>query len=225
MLNKNELLKPNTANDTLRERYVFGADFTGDFDFPILPQIKVNFDGLKPVAFPQAKSEKRPRESICHFFVNDYAFERLWNNAEKHVDYLSNFKYVCSPDFSLYNDMSLTLQLYNVYRSRALGYYLTTWGMKVIPTVTWGNEKTFDFCFDGLPQNSTLAVSTNGCFFQEGKEAYTNGFREMCKRLNPFNVLVIGREIPVDVDVEIVYMKSFGQEMTERLRGYNDGRS
>ena len=40
----------------------------------------------------------------------------------------------------------------------------------------------------------------------------------MCRRLNPFNVLVVGKEIEVNADVPIVYMDSYGQEMSKRLK-------
>ena len=33
-------------------------------------------------------------------------------------------------------------------------------GLTVIPTVYWGEENTYDFCFDGLPENSTLSIYT-----------------------------------------------------------------
>lgn len=46
----------------------------------------------------------------------------------------------------------------------------------------------------------------------------------MCRRLHPYNVLVIGKEIEVDSDADIIYMKSFGQNMTNRL-GRNNGKS
>lgn len=217
-INEKISTKINTDCDTLKERYIRNSQLVGKYEFPMLKPVNAWLDDVKAVAFPQAKNEKFPRQSFCHFFVNDYTFERLWVNASKHIDYLRNFKYVCSPDFSLYTDMPLALQIYNVYRSRALGFCLSMFGIDVIPTVTWGDESTFDFCFDGLPQQSTLAVSTNGCFFDEGKMCYINGFKEMCERLNPTQVLVVGREIPIDVDVKITYKKSYGQEMTERLR-------
>lgn len=39
----------------------------------------------------------------------------------------------------------------------------------------------------------------------------------MCRQMDPFNVLVIGREIAVDVDVPIIYLDSYGQNMAKRV--------
>ena len=33
-------------------------------------------------------------------------------------------------------------------------------GIWVIPTISWGLENTFDFCFNGIEKGSTVAVST-----------------------------------------------------------------
>lgn len=206
----------NTINDVLKEKYIIGAELT-KLGFPILNPVRVNLSKLRPVPFQNAGKEKKPKECVAHFFTDDYRFERVWNNCEKYLDILENFKYVCSPDFSCYSGMPYVLQLWQVYRSRAISHFLFANGISVIPTVTWSGEESFDFCFDGLPQNSTLAVSTNGCFTQNGKECYRIGFEEMCKRLNPYNVLVIGREIHVDVNIEVTFLNSFGQEMSERI--------
>ena len=41
----------------------------------------------------------------------------------------------------------------------------------------------------------------------------------MCRRLEPDRVVVVGRPIEVDVDVEIVYLQSYGQDMERRANG------
>lgn len=208
----------NTVNDTLKERYILGCELSGKYGFPKLPSVNAGLHEIRAVPFSGAKSEKRPKECICHFFIDDMHFERVWNNPEKYLDILANFKYVCAPDFSMYSDMPLVLQIYQVYRSRALAWYLYLHGIDIIPTVAWAFEDSYDFCFDGLPEQSTLAVSTNGCFLKEGTECYQNGFSEMCHRLRPKKILIVGREIPVETDAEIVYMESFGQTMGRRLK-------
>lgn len=209
----------NTQNDVLKEKYIYGADLVGEYGFPQLTQVNAYPEDLKPVPFSNAIAEKRPRDCVCHFFIDDSKFERIWNNGFKYVDILQNFKYVCTPDFSFYSDMPRAMQIWQVYRSRTLAFWLGAVGIKIIPTVSWSDEESFEYCFDGLPRNSTLAVSTNGCFSKEGMHYYRKGFLEMCDRLNPSKVLVVGRKIDVDVGVDIVYLDSFGMSMTKRLRG------
>lgn len=83
--------------------------------------------------------------------------------------------------------------MWNIYRSRLVACEFETWGLPVIPTVSWGNEATFDFCFRGLPQNSVLAVSTVGVLRDaRARILFERGFACMCDRLNPSFVVVYG---------------------------------
>jgi len=47
----------------------------------------------------------------------------------------------------------------------------------------------------------------------------------MVRRLEPLRVLVVGRPIETGTEetTEIIYLDSFGQELTEKLRGCKDG--
>ena len=149
----------NTKNDVIKEGYILNSEFDGEDGFAKLNAIYANLDELRPVSFNNSIKEKKPRECVCHFFIEDMAFERVWNNCDKYLDILQNFRYVCTPDFSFYSDMPKAMQIWQTYRNRALGYYLSENGIDIIPTVGWGFEDSFEWCFDGLPQNSPLAVS------------------------------------------------------------------
>jgi len=59
--------------------------------------------------------------------------------------------------------MPLAMQLWNAYRNRAVGYWLQSEGIKIVPNVRWGDERTYNFAFDGVPCGGTVAVSSHGC--------------------------------------------------------------
>ena len=92
------------------------------------------------------------------FFLYDYKFERVWKSPDSDIEKLRRYRAVLSPDFSIYTEMTPVLQLYNVFRNRWCGAYFASKGMRVVPTVSWGEENTFDFCFMGIPKGSTVAV-------------------------------------------------------------------
>ena len=46
--------------------------------------------------------------------------------------------------------MATPLQMYNTFQNRWCGAYLVSKGIPVIPTVSWGDKSTFDFCFEGI---------------------------------------------------------------------------
>lgn len=208
-----------TENDVLRERFIAGAELTGRYGFPQLESINADVTDLKSVPFHMAAKEKNPRQAVLHCFTDDCRFESLWNNPFRSIETLQNFAYVCPCDFSVYSNMPLALQIYNVYRSRAIHHFLTCCGVKCIPVVTWSDSESFEWCFDGLPTNSTLSISTNGCHSIRAREYFKCGFYEMCRRLEPHRIVIIGGKIDVECDCEIQYLDGFSQEMNKRLRG------
>lgn len=72
---------------------------------------------------------------------------------------LTGFQYVYR-EAPLPYEMHPLMQLYNTFRNRWCGAYFASEGMRVIPTVSWGDERSFAFCFEGIPKGSTVAVST-----------------------------------------------------------------
>ena len=140
--------KIHTQKDVLRERYLYQSELT-PLGFPKLLPVHAALSGLNAVSFCEAVKEKNPKKALCHFFIDDARFEPLWNQPQKYLPMLENFKYVCAPDFSFYDSMPKVMQLHQVYRSRALAWWLFMNGCNVIPTVGWGNTETFEFCFEG----------------------------------------------------------------------------
>ena len=90
-------------------------------------------------------------------------------------------------------------------------------GLVVIPTVSWAEKETFDFCFDGLPENSVLSISTIGVKQDKNAfEIWKAGTRELIKRKKPKALLVYGGEVEFDYgDVEVF---NFSNAVTERMR-------
>lgn len=60
------------------------------FDMPKLDPVKVEAKGL--IAFPDAISAKAADENkFVHFFVDDWRFERFWNNPYKYLEKLKQY--------------------------------------------------------------------------------------------------------------------------------------
>ena len=207
----------NTTTDVLKERYILGAELVGKYDFPMLAKVNGSVDGLEPVVFTEMQKCKHPRQSLGHFFVNDECFDRVWNNAEKYVDMLSNFKWVCSPDFTCYGGMPLALRVFQTYKARALAYYLWSRGVNIIPTVGWNDPESWEWCFDGIPKGSIVAVSTNGIVGKESIEHYCTGYKVMLDHVEPSKVVCVGRPLDVSQEVDIIYFDSYSMQMRKRI--------
>lgn len=176
-------------------------------DFWQMPVIaKTDYIPERLIGFNYAKSSKE-KDTGIHFFVDDYQFERVWNDPEKYVDILAKYQCILSPDFSLYTDMVMPLKIWNVYRSRFIGAYYQSQGIEVIPTVSWAEEETFQFCFEGIEPGGTVAVSTIGVKEQDDAfEIWKSGMDAMIERLHPKTILVYGGALDYDYkDINVVY--------------------
>lgn len=165
--------------------------------------------------YVKAYSTKKDKNTGVHFFLDDYRFERVWNVPDKYLTYLSRYAYVLSPDFSLYSDFPLAVQIYNHYRKHWLAAYWQNAGIKVIPTISWSTEDSFEWCFDGEPTNSVVAVSDLGCRrTTESREAFNLGYTEMLNRLNPSKILVYTRSLKREYAGNVKYIR-YGIGVTE----------
>lgn len=159
-----------------------------------------------------------------HFFLDDYQFDRVWNNPDRYVDKLAKFDCVLTPDFSLYTDMPFAMQIWNIYRARLLGQYWQSLGVRVIPTVSWSTSDSYDFCFDGLPENSIVAISTVGVVKnKKANQLFLDGLQEMVIRLKPKGILIWGQEIDYNFPPQIGVMY-FKDTRIERVRKEHNGR-
>ena len=187
-------------------------------DFWQMPVIKNNnFIPDDLIGFNYAKTSKNKNCGI-HFYIDDYQFERIWHNPEKYVDILFDYDCILSPDFSLYMDMTMPLKIWNVYRSRQIGAFYQSKGIKVIPTISWAEKETFSFCFKGIPKGSIVSISTIGVKQDPNAlQIWRDGVDEMIKQIEPKTILVYGGKLDYDFkDIEVIY---FENKVTENWKG------
>jgi hypothetical protein len=111
------------------------------YGFPDITKQEIDISDL--IGFNYVLSSK-PKGETVHFFLDDYQFERLWNSPNKYIEPLSKFNGVLGPDFSLYRNYPVALQIYNTFRNRWLCTFWQTRGLKVIPTISWSDEQGFE---------------------------------------------------------------------------------
>lgn len=167
-------------------------ELTGQFGIPQLLPVQ-SHERVEWIPFSSAKSEMDRKQRGVHFFIDDYLFERVWNDPGRYAIMLEEFKAVLCPDFSLFTDYPMAVQIYNHWRKHLLGAYWQRMGMTVIPSICWSDEASFAWCFDGEPIGGTVAVSSVGT--QKSPEArvlFLQGYREMMDRLKPSKIIFFG---------------------------------
>ena len=199
----------------------------GTWQLPNIPKCTLTaeeLDGLRLIGYDRAKNGNDEHfQRMVHFFHYDNKFEDVWTDPEKRVEVLRKYRAVLTPDFSMYIEMHPVLQLYNTFRNRWVGAYLANQNLKVVPTVNWGDETTFGFCFEGIAKGSAVAVSTYMASEhnnrKDQKDWFLAGYNEMLRRIEPSVVICYSTPFPemqgniVHVDYELSSWKHDGDDL------------
>lgn len=204
--------------------YKMNFDGVGKYGIPQIDRLEIIPEGeLIPVHNAAMQKFKGQEKSIIpHFFCYDFLFEKYWNVPDKYIEKLKKYSAVVAPDFSMYTDMPLAMQIYNHYRKHWLAAYWQLCGITVIPNIGWSDESSYDWCFDGEPEESVVCVSSVGTQVdKQAKKLFLQGYEEMMKRIRPKTVLFYGK-VPDGVTGNIVNVAIY-RDIVKKGRAHDNG--
>jgi len=151
---------------------------TNQWGIPDLPRTTAAPTRL--IAYNDRRKVEHPQPGdAVHFFLDDYRFETMWTKPRQSLSRVMRAGIALTPDFSLWREMPMAMQLWQVYRSRWCGAWMVSNGVDVIPTISWSTPDSYDFAFAGVPQCSTVAVSTVGIRGTLAESGYFQGLEAM----------------------------------------------
>ncbi len=178
------------CKDVFHAFLVKNATYDGFLEIPT-----IDYGIYKPsklISFSKCISSK-DFDCWIHFYEDDAAFERIWKNPKKYLPILKRFAGVISPDFSMYRDMPLVMQFWNIYRNRAIGRWLQDNGIKIIVNVRFGDQRTYDICCFGVPKHSCIAIGSHGCIkLNSDRKLFVEGLEHIVKKIEPQRIVVYG---------------------------------
>lgn len=203
--------------ENLQKRIFHGV---GPYQVPqMIPVEASDFHVDNWISFNFMRTCDEPEIHGVHFFVDDYQFVRVWKNPDAYVGKLQKFQAVCAPDFSMYTDFPRVMQIYNHYRKHWVGRYWQSQGVNVIPTIGWSDHSSYEWCFDGDPVQSVVAVSSVGTQNNDiSSKLFNDGWDEMLKRLDPQLIVFYGN-MPEHVLAEkgrILHVPAFARKWKEK---------
>lgn len=165
---------------------------TGKYNFPQLAQ--VNFIPELPVLpFNYLKSTVDEGRYWYHCFTSEKNFNRLYVNFKEYEEILKRTKGIISADFNLYRNYPEHMLIDNCRYNRSVDYVLQQAGIPMIPTAGFAGESSWEWCFDGLPKSSTVAVTTNTLYDKEAHRLFVGGINVMVKKIQPTAIVVCGK--------------------------------
>ena len=188
----------------------------GEYDIPPLRPLKKVPEVEEWISFNYVLTETHPENKGVHFFINDYQFERIWNNPDKYMARLQEFAVVATPDFSPYGDMPFAAQLWNHYRKHWVGAYMQTFGIPVIPTIRASTDKrSKKFYLDGEPRGGAVLISSMWTSTEEDLEIFLEEYEQMKKTLKPSQILIYGK-IPEQITDDVIRIPTFAETRWEK---------
>lgn len=131
------------------------------------------------------------------FYVDDYRFDRIWTEAVRTVEEFRHREWggIIAPDFSVWRDDPMAVQLWNIYRSRWCARYWQEAGIPIIPSLNWSDERSYEFAFVGLPLGAPLvSCQCRTTRSRKGKEFFLSGIARAIEEIRPMAVLLYGGE-------------------------------
>ncbi len=157
--------------------------------------------------------DKNKLKKIVHSFKNDDEINRFYNKPYFMLERLCPYYCVATFDFSMDKKMKKAQIIDATFKNRWSGAWLQMNGQeRVIVTVGWVEEDTYDICFAGIEDGTTLLISTLGIIKDGDYNLFIKGYKEMRKRFPSSQIICVGNRLEcMDDDICYVsYKDSFG---------------
>jgi len=127
---------------------------------PIIDDVNIIIKDHKIV--PAIDLKTNNHNYIGHFYIDDFQFDRFWNNPERYFEYLKRYFAVIGPDFSTYSNMPEPVLMFNIYKNALLSLIWQRNGINVIPNITWPIGKFNEKYVDPFVNSNIIAISNIG---------------------------------------------------------------
>ncbi|MDD5807121.1 MAG: DUF4417 domain-containing protein [Eggerthellales bacterium] len=137
----------------------------------------------------------------------------MYRNPTKSLPLYRRYRFVLTPDHSLFPEMPLWRQIESIGKSRWCGAFWQSQGLTAIPTMSWVLYPTFDFCFKGVESGSIVAVGMIGC--KHSHLSFMRGYDAMLEQVDPSAIICLGDPFP-DMRGNIIPVDYIGSRKTVR---------
>ena len=164
---------------------------TGKYGIPLVRKQPIDLDCVNLIACTNViLDDEEYFDFGVHFFVDDFDFGDPYENPEKTYSLYAQYRFCCTPDYSVYGEMQTWRQIESVAHSRWCGAWWQSKGMKVVPTISWDRYPSYDYCFEGVEEGAVVAVATYAC--RQGRMGFVRGYDAMLERIRPEAVICYG---------------------------------
>ena len=133
-----------------------------------------------------------PQETAISFYCQDPGFQPVLNNPKNYVDKLRQYQCVIGLDASPYDNMPIVVQKSQIFLNLACTYYYGSQGIKVIPNVRLGDNRTLS-SLEEYPKHTLIAVGTHGFTKRlDNRHIFIEQVQKIVDELEPIGICVYG---------------------------------
>lgn len=171
--------------------------YTGPVDFNVFP-------------FAERKKHSGIQEGL-HFFTDDYKYcSAITANLERTTYSMINYDFLYEPDCSLYVGDKKGFNIQSIIISRFAAAYWQSCGFNVIPVASWGDVNSFEYCFEGLPTESVIAVCGIGhSHCTAAKTLWEYAINTLVTLKHPTHLIIFGGNDIPKIDLPVTHIKDY----------------
>ncbi|HBM70427.1 MAG TPA: hypothetical protein DD377_03535 [Firmicutes bacterium] len=162
-------------------------------EYPIIEKWMVSTEPPKEIIqWDRRKDVINSSKTAISFYCSDYTFTPILNNPKKYVEKLRDYKCVIGLDASPYDNMPLVVQKSQIYLNLAITYYYGLNGLKVIPNVRIGDNRTL-CSLKAYPKHTLISIGTHGFTKKlNNRYLFADQVMKVVDELEPSGICVYG---------------------------------
>lgn len=202
------LTKPSDSLSRTDDTLLFmtlRVTMTSRYEMPIVaPLERVSFTDI--LAYPRLKKVSAP-SIIPHFYVCDKKIKQAFSHPMRTLKKLRQFNASISMDFSMTQEMSRPQKIYSSFLNKLWAAWLQSYGLNVVPNVSWPDEVEQDYWLEGWPKDSVICVSSVGISHGD-PTSWLRGMERIRQILTPISIIRYGSKVPGEIEDKCIYIKN-----------------
>jgi len=173
-----------------------GANRTKTDEYPVIERWMVATEPPKEIIqWDRRQDVVNPKTTAMCFYCNDSGFTPILNNPKAYVEKMKEYAIVIGIDASPYDNMPLVVQKSQIYLNLAISYYYGTQGIKIIPNVRIGDNRTLS-SLEAYPNHTLISLGTNGFIKRlDNRHIFTEQAKKVIDTLEPSGIILYGKGI------------------------------
>ncbi|MBO7444424.1 MAG: DUF4417 domain-containing protein [Methanobrevibacter sp.] len=162
-------------------------------DYPIIEEWIVATEPPKEmIQWDRRNDVVNPDETGICFYCCDPGFQPILGNPKKYADKLGKYMCIIGMDASPFDNMPLWVQKSQIGLNLGITYYYGSLGMKVIPNVRLGDNRTLS-SLEAYPRHTLIAIGTHGFTRKlDNRYIFAEQVQRIIDELDPSGICVYG---------------------------------